>query len=219
MRTARTCTRRTRARISAYARRVWSTGSAALCLCCLRHKTTSANMWPDLGGRVAVRGCGPRARSRGFHRRGDFSGDGFYCPRTRASCWNSKRSSRRDIIPGVHEGNGERSRKKGGGEGDDGGGCLTIPFLCAPGTSPITADDRDFSLSSDTCPSRESHDESESSRKEPSSVGASDLSSALPPTGYHHRVVWCRVENRKYAQSRELARRSLPSLGLKIARP
>lgn len=36
-------------------------GSTALCLCCLRRKATSANMWPDLAGgwRGEVRGCSP----------------------------------------------------------------------------------------------------------------------------------------------------------------
>lgn len=89
--------------VNAYARRVWSTGSTALCLCCLRRKATSANMWPDLasGRRGEVRGC---VSHMGLPPAAIFPQGWFYCPRTRASCWNSKWSSRRDVTSSVREG-------------------------------------------------------------------------------------------------------------------
>lgn len=99
-------------------------GSTALCLYCLRRKATCANMWPDLAAddEASRMDGGP---SRVFHQRRFFCGGGrgwFYCPRTRASCWNSKRLFRRDITPNVRV--DPPGSIKGGGRSDDGGGLM-----------------------------------------------------------------------------------------------
>lgn len=76
-------------------------------------------------------------RIRGFHQRRFFRGKregrgggerGFYCLWTRASCWNSKGSFRRDITPNVRV--DPPGSIKGGERSDDGGGLMISFCTC-----------------------------------------------------------------------------------------
>lgn len=92
-------------------------------------------MWPDLGGGCCeLRGWWSFAYGASIN--GDFSERrnreegierGFYCPRTRVSCWNSKGSFRRDITLNVRV--DPPGSIKGGGTSDNGGGLMIS--LCA----------------------------------------------------------------------------------------
>lgn len=68
---------------------------------------------PQICGRISPRrDAWVWFRTWDFHRRRIFPQEWFYCPWTRASCWNSKWSSRRDVTPSICEGSVKGKRKE-----------------------------------------------------------------------------------------------------------